>query len=86
MEEVMAVTPYVAEFAVLGVDVTLLKGQGPIGFIVLKAGITSDNEEIIKEVIHMVRDLIGPGASFKTATVINLFLKTRSGKKLRGSI
>jgi len=63
-----------------------LKGQVPIGFIVLKAGVTRGHDEIIKEVVQMVRDRIGPVASFKTATVVKRLPKTRSGKILRGTI
>jgi propionyl-CoA synthetase len=85
MEEVLADHPDVAECAVLGVD-DKLKGQVPVGFIVLKAGVDRDQNEIIKEVIQMVRDRIGPVASFKTATVVKRLPKTRSGKILRGTI
>jgi propionyl-CoA synthetase len=85
MEEVLADHPDVAECAVLGVD-DKLKGQVPVGFIVLKAGVDRDQSEITKEVIQMVRDRIGPVASFKTATVVKRLPKTRSGKILRGTI
>ena len=85
MEEVLADHPDVAECAVLGVE-DQLKGQVPVGFIVLKAGVTKPNEQIIKEVVQMVRDRIGPVASFKTAMVIQRLPKTRSGKILRGTI
>ena len=85
MEEVLADHPDVAECAVLGVD-DKLKGQVPVGFIVLKAGVERDESEIIKEVIQMVRERIGPVASFKTATVVKRLPKTRSGKILRGTI
>ncbi len=85
MEEVLADHPEVAECAVLGVE-DALKGQVPIGFIVLNAGVTRDHGDIIKEVVQMVRDRIGPVASFKTATVVQRLPKTRSGKILRGTI
>jgi len=85
MEEVLSSHPDVAECAVLGVD-DPLKGQVPVGFIVLKAGVDRSEEEIIREVIQMVRDRIGPVASFKTATVVKRLPKTRSGKILRGTI
>lgn len=85
MEEVLSDHPDVAECAVLGVDDTL-KGQVPIGFLVLNAGVDRDHDEIIKEVIQMVRDRIGPVASFKIATVVKRLPKTRSGKILRGTI
>ncbi len=85
MEEVLSDHPDVAECAVLGIDDNL-KGQIPVGFIVLKAGVTRNHEEIIKEIVQMVRDRIGPVASFKTATVVKRLPKTRSGKILRGTI
>jgi propionyl-CoA synthetase len=85
MEEVLSDHQDVAECAVLGVE-DKLKGQVPVGFMVLKAGVTRTNEEIIKEVVQMVRDRIGPVAAFKTATVVKRLPKTRSGKILRGTI
>jgi propionyl-CoA synthetase len=85
MEEVLSDHPDVAECAVLGVD-DKLKGQIPVGFMVLKAGVTKPHEQVVKEVIHMVRDRIGPVAAFKTATVVKRLPKTRSGKILRGTI
>jgi propionyl-CoA synthetase len=54
--------------------------------MVLKAGVARREEEIVKEVVRMVRDRIGPVASFKTATVVKRLPKTRSGKILRGTI
>ena len=85
MEEVLSSHPDVAECAVLGVEDDL-KGQVPLGFLVLKAGVTRDHAEIVKEVVKMVRERIGPVASFKTATVVKRLPKTRSGKTLRGTI
>ncbi len=85
MEEVLADHPDVAECAVLGVE-DKLKGQTPIGFLVLNAGVTRDPEEIEKEVIQMVRQRIGPVASFKIATIVKRLPKTRSGKILRGAM
>jgi propionyl-CoA synthetase len=85
MEEVLADHPEVAECAVLGVA-DKLKGQLPIGFLVLKAGAKKSEEEIVKEVIASVRERIGPVAAFKTATVVQRLPKTRSGKILRGTI
>ena len=74
-----------AECAVLGVE-DKLKGQIPIGFLVLNAGVDRPSEEIQMEVVKMVRERIGPVAAFKTATVVNRLPKTRSGKILRGTI
>jgi propionyl-CoA synthetase len=85
MEEVLSDHPDVAECAVLGVEDSL-KGQVPVGFLVLKAGVDRPHEDIVKEVVQMVRDRIGPVAAFKTATVVNRLPKTRSGKILRGTI
>jgi propionyl-CoA synthetase len=85
MEEVLSDHPDVAECAVLGVDDSL-KGQVPVGFVVLKAGVTKAEDVLLKEVIQMVRDRIGPVAAFKTATVVKRLPKTRSGKILRGTI
>ncbi len=85
MEEVLADHPDVAECAVLGVE-DKLKGQIPVGFLVLNAGVTRNHDEIIKEVVQMVRERIGPVAAFKTATVVKRLPKTRSGKILRGTI
>ncbi len=85
MEEVLADHPDVAECAVLGVD-DKVKGQVPIGFLVLNAGVTRNPDEIITETIQMVRDRIGPVASFKTGMVVRRLPKTRSGKILRGTI
>jgi propionyl-CoA synthetase len=85
MEEVLADHPDVAECAVFGVE-DELKGQIPIGLLVLNAGVERDQEEIVKEVIQMVRERIGPVAAFKTATVVKRLPKTRSGKILRGTM
>jgi propionyl-CoA synthetase len=85
MEEILADHPDVAECAVLGVDDSL-KGQVPVGFLVLNAGVDRDVNEITAEVVKMVRERIGPVASFKTATVVKRLPKTRSGKILRGTI
>ena len=85
MEEVLAAHPDVAECAVIGVA-DQLKGQVPLGFLVLKAGVARDDAEIVKEVVGMVREQIGPVAAFKTATVVDRLSKTRSGKILRGTM
>ncbi len=85
MEEVLANHPDVAECAVMGVD-DKLKGQVPLGFLVLNAGVTKDHAEIVKEAVQMIREQIGPVAAFKTATVVKRLPKTRSGKILRGTM
>lgn len=83
MEEVLAGHKDVAECAVIGVA-DALKGQMPLGFLCLNAGVTRDHSEIIKEVVTRVRDQIGPVAAFKLAVVVDRLPKTRSGKILRG--
>ncbi len=85
MEEVLANHPDVAECAVIGVADDL-KGQLPVGFLVLKVGVTKDKSDIVSEVVAMVRDQIGPVAAFKQATVVERLPKTRSGKILRGTM
>jgi propionyl-CoA synthetase len=85
MEEVLASHPDVAECAVLGVA-DAIKGEIPLGLIVLKAGVRRPHDEIVTEVVQMVRERIGPVASFKVASVVKRLPKTRSGKTLRGTI
>lgn len=85
IEEVLASHPDVAECAVVGVA-DELKGDIPVGFLVLNAGVTRPSEKVNQEVIQMVRDSIGPVASFKVSTVVKRLPKTRSGKILRGTI
>ncbi len=85
MEEVLASHPDVAECAVIGVA-DQLKGQVPLGLLVLKAGVTRPNEDIVKEVVGLVREKIGPVADFKRAVVVERLPKTRSGKILRGTM
>ncbi len=85
MEEVLASHPDVAECAVLGVA-DEIKGEVPLGTIVLKAGVERAHDEIIQELIQMVREKIGPVASFKKAAVVKRLPKTRSGKTLRGTV
>ena len=85
MEEVLADHPDVAECAVIGVA-DQLKGQVPLGFLVLSAGVNRAHEEIVGEVVKLVRERIGPVAAFKSATVVGRLPKTRSGKILRGTM
>ena len=85
IEEVLSEHQSVAECAVLGIA-DKLKGQLPIGLVVLKAGVDKSHEDISKECIQMVREKIGPVAAFKIAIVIKRLPKTRSGKILRGTI
>ena len=85
IEEVLASHPDVAECAVMGAA-DALKGQLPVGCLVLKAGVTRSPEEIVAESIGLVRERIGPVAAFKNAVVVERLPKTRSGKILRGTM
>ena len=82
MEAVLAAHPAVAECAVIGVA-DPLKGQVPRGFVVLKAGVTEDPDEVARALVAKVRDEIGPVAALKEVTVVGGLPKTRSGKILR---
>ncbi|MCW8819314.1 MAG: propionyl-CoA synthetase, partial [Ignavibacteriaceae bacterium] len=77
--------PDVAESAVIGVA-DELKGEVPVGFLVLKSGVDTSHNLIIKHVIEYVRENIGPVASFKQAVIVKQLPKTRSGKILRGTM
>lgn len=85
MEEVVAKHPSVAECAVIGVD-DQLKGQVPVGFAVLKAGVTKKPDEIQKEIVGMIRDQIGALACLKDVAIVGRLPKTRSGKILRSTM
>jgi len=85
IEEVLASHPDVAECAVIGAA-DALKGQVPVGFLVLKAGTQRAPPDVAREAVALVREKIGPVASFKTAVVVLRLPKTRSGKILRGTM
>jgi propionyl-CoA synthetase len=85
MEEVLASHKDVAECAVVGAF-DILKGEVPVGFLVVKSGVARDLAQIEKEVVELVRERIGPVAAFKTAVAVSRLPKTRSGKILRGTI
>ncbi|HSO98996.1 MAG TPA: propionyl-CoA synthetase [Solirubrobacteraceae bacterium] len=85
MEEILAGHRDVAECAVVGVADDF-KGQVPIGFAVLKAGVGRDHDEIESELVALVRERVGPVASFKTVAIVDALPKTRSGKILRATI
>jgi len=85
MEEVMASHPDVAECAVTGVK-DELKGQVPMGFVVLNAGSSRSADEIEAELVELVRERIGPVTAFKQACLVRQLPKTRSGKVLRGTM
>ncbi|MGB2477118.1 MAG: propionyl-CoA synthetase [Paracoccaceae bacterium] len=85
MEEALSNHSDVAECAVIGVS-DQLKGQVPLGFLCLTNGVNRPHKEIVDECIQLVRDQIGPVASFKLATVVARLPKTRSGKILRATM
>lgn len=85
MEEVVSQHKDVAECAVIGVRDDL-KGQLPVAFVVLNAGVERDAADVEAEVVQLVRDVIGPVAALKTVMVVNRLPKTRSGKILRATM
>ena len=85
MEEVLAAHPAVAECAVLGVA-DALKGQSPLGLIVVKAGVEVTEAQLVPELVGLMREKIGPVADFKQALLVKRLPKTRSGKILRGTV
>ncbi len=85
MEEIIATHPDVAECAVIGAADSL-KGQLPVGLVVLKAGATREPEEIKKELSNLIRNEIGPIACYKETAVVDKLPKTRSGKILRSTM
>lgn len=85
MEDVLASHADVAECAVIGVHDDL-KGQVPVGLVVLKAGVARETADVSREVVGLVREKIGPVAAFKLAICVKRLPKTRSGKILRGTM
>ncbi|GAB4256679.1 propionyl-CoA synthetase [Deferrisoma sp.] len=85
MEEVIATHPAVAECAVIGVADNL-KGQVPVGFVVLKAGAEVDPDQLKADLVKMIREQIGPIACYKETMIVKRLPKTRSGKILRGTM
>ncbi|HEX3217611.1 MAG TPA: AMP-binding protein [Aestuariivirgaceae bacterium] len=85
MEEVLASHPDVAECAVLGIK-DAIKGQVPLGLVVMKAGVARDTAAIEAECVQRVRDAIGAVAALRTVIAIRRLPKTRSGKILRGTM
>ncbi len=85
IEEVLAEHPDVAECAVIG-TADDLKGEVPVGFVVLKAGVTREEHDIVRELVERVRHTIGAFACFRTALVVAALPKTRSGKILRSTM
>jgi propionyl-CoA synthetase len=85
MEEVLSGHPDVAECAVIGVA-DALKGQLPVGLVVLKSGVQRPHQTIVRELVARVREQIGAVAAFKHAHVVQRLPKTRSGKVLRATM
>ena len=85
MEEVLSNHPDVAECAVMGVR-DELKGQLPVGLVILNNGCSRKHDEITAELIQKVRQDIGPVAAFKSVAIVDKLPKTRSGKILRGTL
>ena len=85
LEEILTGHDDVAECAVVGVA-DALKGQLPMGLMVLNAGCERPEAEVASEVIARVREKLGPVAAFKKARVVEKLPKTRSGKILRAII
>ncbi len=85
MEEVLSAHPAVAECAVIGAA-DPLKGQLPLGLVVLKAGVSQAPDQIIEELVARVREQIGAVAAFRQACVVQRLPKTRSGKVLRATM
>jgi propionyl-CoA synthetase len=85
MEEIVATHSAVAECAVIGVEDDL-KGQVPIGLVVLKAGVEKDEDDLKQELVQMIRQEIGAIANFKQAVIVKRLPKTRSGKILRATM
>jgi len=82
MEEILASHPAVAECAVLGIE-DELRGQRPVGFVVLKDGQTIKEDDIENQTVQLVRDNIGAVAFYRNTILVKRLPKTRSGKILR---
>jgi propionyl-CoA synthetase len=63
-----------------------MKGQVPVGLVVLKAGVQRGAGEIERELVEKVRAQIGAVAAFKRAAIVPRLPKTRSGKVLRSTM
>ncbi len=85
MEEIVATHKSIAECAVIGAA-DELKGQVPVGLVVLKAGVSVDEATLVHELVAMIREEIGAIANFKQAVIVKRLPKTRSGKILRGTM
>ena len=82
MEEIVADHPAVAECAVFGIN-DALKGEVPLGMVLIKDGVDIDEEQLNNELKQMVRKRIGPIACYNKTLIVSRLPKTRSGKILR---
>lgn len=82
MEQAIMINEKIAEAVVIGAE-DEIKGEVPVGFVTIKNGYDYNAEKIEKEIVALIREEIGPVASFKTCHVVNRLPKTRSGKYLR---
>ena len=85
LEEALASNAYVAECAVIGVE-DKLKGEMPLGFVVLNSGVEVDENELKQKLKAVVRSQVGPIATPRDIHIVPRLPKTRSGKILRGTI
>jgi propionyl-CoA synthetase len=85
MEEVISAHQDVAECAVIGAADNF-RGEVPLGFVILKSGVTKEAKLILQELVNMVRDQIGAFAYFRNVVVVKRLPKTRSGKILRNTM
>ena len=85
IEEIISSYSSVAECAVIGID-DELKGELPMGFVVLKENNTKSDDIIKKEIISLIRNEIGAVVSFNIVLIVTRLPKTRSGKILRGTM
>lgn len=85
MEEILADHPDVAEAVVIGCR-DALRGQVPLGLVVLNSGCTTPMARVQLELVQMVRDRIGAVAYFRQCVQVQRFPKTRSGKILRATL
>jgi len=85
LEEALATHPAVAECAVIGVE-DKLKGEMPLGFVVLNSGAKVDEATLKTELVQTVRSQVGAIATPRDILVVGRLPKTRSGKILRGTM
>ena len=85
LEEIVGSHSAVAECAVIARDDDL-KGQIPMGLVVLKSGESISEESLSGELTLLIRKKIGAIACYKETVVVQRLPKTRSGKILRKSM